>query len=237
MRIFAMTTLLLLLVPAGNVAAGPANDLPPLETILQRMRAHDDWQQRHLLEYQVQRTFYASNLRFKLESTLEVRTSFRKPNSFGSEVLRSEGSTVIREKVFDKILEAEDDARTKESAHTAITAANYNFTALAQEDCDGRTCYRLKITSKRKDRFNIDGEIWVDAEDGAIARIHGVPAKRPSFWTLHTEIDRRYKRINGFWLFDIMESSSDIFIGGHSTLKVNHSYVSVVGDQAAFVSN
>jgi hypothetical protein len=236
MRIFAMASLLLLLAPAGKAAERQANDLPPIDTILQRMRAHDDWQQRHLLEYQVQRTFYAANPRFNLESTLEVRTIFRKPNSFGSEVLRSDGSKMIREKVFDKILEAEDEARTKESGRTAITADNYVFKLLAQEDCDGRTCYRLKITSKRKDRFNIDGEIWVDADEGAIARIHGAPAKRPSIWTLHTEIDRRYKRINGFWLFDTMESNSDIFVGGHSTLKVNHSYVSVVGDDAACLS-
>src|SRR5262249_8371004 len=150
-----------------------------------------------LLEYKVQRTFHAANLRFNLESTLEVRTSFRKPNSFDSEVLRSDGSKLIREKVFDKILEAEQDARTKESSRTAITPENYTFKLLGQEECDGRACYRLRITSKRKDKFNIDGEIWVDAEEGAIGRIRGVPSKRPSFWTLHTEIDRRYMRING----------------------------------------
>jgi hypothetical protein len=235
MRIFAMSSLLLLLIPAGT-SAGPANELPSVETILQRMKAHEDWQQRHLLEYEVQRSFYAANPRFKMESTMEVRTVFRKPNSFGSEVLRSDGSSIIREKVFDKILEAEEDARTKESVRTAINAENYNFKVLAQEDCEGRPCYHLKLSSKHKDKFNIDGEIWVDAEDGAIGRIHGAPAKRPSFWTLHTEIDRRYKRISGFWLFDTMESNSDIFIGGHSTLKVNHSYVSVVGDQTACAS-
>jgi hypothetical protein len=233
MRISAMISLFIVIVPAGGASGRPSNELPPLETILQRMRAHDDWQDRHLLEYKVQRTFHAANPRFNLESTLEVRTLFRKPNSVDSEVLRSEGSKMIREKVFDKILEAEEDARTKESGRTAITPENYNFRVLAQEDCDGRACYRLRITSKRKDRFNIDGEIWVDAEDGAIWRIHGVPSKRPSFWTLHTEIDRRYRRINGFWLCETMESDSDIFVGGHSTLKVTHSYVSVTGDETA----
>jgi hypothetical protein len=226
-----------LLVPVRSATAGgrPANDIPPLEVILQRMRAHDDWQHRHLLEYQVKRTFHAANLRFNLESTLEVRTVFRKPDSFDSEVVRSDGSKLIREKVFDKILEAEDEARNKESTRTAITPDNYNFTLLAEERCDGRPCYRLKISPKRKEKFNIAGEIWVDLEDGAIWRIHGSPAKRPSLWTLHTEIDRRYKRINGFWLFDTMESDSDILIGGRSTLKVDHLYLSVVGDDAVCV--
>src|SRR5215475_54490 len=236
MRILAISSLVLvLLVPPGIACRRQADDLPSLETILQRMRAHDDFQRRHLLEYQVQRTFRAASARFNLESTLEVRTFFRKPDTFDSEVLRSEGSKVIREKVFDKILEAEDDART-ESARTAINADNYNFKILGQENCDGRACYHLRITSKHKERFRIDGEIWVDAEDGAIGRIHGAPAKRPSFWTLHTEIDRRYRRINGFWLCETMESDSDIFVGGHSTLKVDHSYVSVVGDDTGKTS-
>jgi hypothetical protein len=88
------------------------------------------------------------------------------------------------------------------------------------------------MTSKRKEKYNIDGELWVDAEDGAIGRMHGSPAKRPSFWALHTEIDRRYKRINGFWLFESMETNSDIFVGGHSSLRVDHSYVSVVGEDS-----
>jgi hypothetical protein len=235
MRIFAMTSVLVLLVQAPVGTAGergrPSKDLPAIETILQQMKAYDDWQERHLVEYQVQRTFHATNPRFNLESTLEVRTLFRKPNSFDSEVLRSEGSKLIRERVFDKILEAENDNRDSESSKSTFTAANYNIALLGQEDCGGRACYHLKVTSKRKEKYNIDGEIWVDAEDGAIGRIHGAPAKRPSLWTLHTEIDRRYKRINGFWLFESMESDSDIFVGGRSTLKVDHSYMSVVSDK------
>jgi hypothetical protein len=232
MRIVAMTSLLIVLVqiPAGAEGKRPAKDLPPVETILNRLRAYEEWQEQHLREYRVQRTFHAANLRFNLESTLEVRTVFRKPNSFDSEVLRSEGSKLIRERVFDKLLEAEEDSRNREASQSAITTANYNFELLAREDCDGRPCYRLKMTSKRKEKYNIDGELWLDAEDGAIRRMHGSPAKRPSFWALHTEIDRRYSRINGFWLFESMETNSDIFVGGHSTLKVAHSYVSVVGE-------
>jgi hypothetical protein len=233
MRILAITSVLVMLVQAPAGTAGerrPAKDLPPIETILQRLRTYEDWQEQHLREYQVQRTFHAANPRFNLESTLEVRTVFRKPNSFDSEVLRSEGSKLIRERVFDKLLEAEEDSRNREASQSAITPENYNFELVAREDCEGRPCYRLKMTSKRKEKYNIDGDLWVDAEDGAIRRMHGSPAKRPSFWALHTEIDRRYKRINGFWLFESMETNSDIFVGGHSILKVAHSYVSVVGE-------
>src|SRR5262245_47629901 len=96
MRILAITLLLrVLLVPDATARQRQTDDLPSLETILQRMKTHDDWQRRHLLEYQVQRTFRAADPRFNLESTLEVRSFFHKPNTFDSEVLRSEGSKII----------------------------------------------------------------------------------------------------------------------------------------------
>src|SRR5215471_8585942 len=102
MRILAIISVLVMLVqvPAATAGEQTAKDLPPIETILNRLKAYEDWQERHLLEYQVQRTFHAANPRFNLESTLEVRTVFRKPNSFDSEVLRSEGSKLIRERLF-----------------------------------------------------------------------------------------------------------------------------------------
>jgi hypothetical protein len=231
MRISVVPLLLMLLLIMASTASAfseSSDDLPRVETVLDKMKTHEEWQDRHLLEYQVRRTFYAANARFNLDSTLEVNTVFKKPNSFDSEIVRTEGSKMIREKVFDKILEAEKDAKTKEAKATAITPENYFFSMIGAETCDGRSCYRMRIVPKRKDRFSVDGQIWVDAEDGAIARIQGSPAKRPSFWTLHTEIDRRYKKIDGAWLCEEMESKSDILIGGHSTLKVDHSYMSVV---------
>jgi hypothetical protein len=73
----------------------------------------------------------------------------------------------------------------------------------------------------------LDGEIWVDAEDYSIVRIHGSPAKKPSMWTLKTEIDRRYKKIDGIWLPERLDSSSNILIAGHSVLSIEYMYDSV----------
>jgi hypothetical protein len=145
------------------------------------------------------------------------------------DIIKSEGSELIREKVFDKILETEKGLRAKGSQRAAaITSENYRFDVVAAEKWAGRTCSRLRITPRRKDKFLIAGEIWVDAEEGAVARIQGSPAKTPSLWTTHTMIDRRYRRIDGVWLCEAMLSTSDIFIGGHSTLRVDYDYTSVV---------
>jgi negative regulator of sigma E activity len=199
-----------------------------LQEILKRLSAHDEWQNRHLIEYQVNRKFHAANPRFKTEAVLEVKTLFRQPGKFESQVLRSEGSDLIRERVFDRILEAESEANSTETKQeVSITPANYNFVMLGKQECDGRDCYNLRITPKKKNKYSILGQIWVDATDGAIVRIQGSPAKRPSFWTLSTQIERNYKRISGVWLCDSMESTSNIFIAGQSTLKIDYDYVSV----------
>ena len=52
-----------------------------------------------------------------------------------------------------------------------------------REDCGGRECYRLGIVPKRQEKYLIDGQIWIDAEDWGIVRIQGSPAKRPAIWS------------------------------------------------------
>jgi hypothetical protein len=204
---------------------------PSVDEILDRMKAHDEWQGRYLIEYRAQRKFYATNLRFKEEATLEVRTTFRRPDTLESEVLRAEGSKIIRERVFDKILEAENETRSALARQQIdIVLANYSFRYLGREDCASRECYRLGITPRRKEKLLIEGQIWVDAEDWGIVRIQGSPAKRPSFWARQTQIDRRYKRIYGMWLDDRLESISDVFIAGRSSLKIQYSYESIQTD-------
>jgi hypothetical protein len=157
-----------------------------------------------------------------------VETVFRRPDHVQSTVKRSEGSRLIRSRVFDKILEAETETSSKKDKQQVdVVPANYNFTLVANEQCDNRPCFHLKISPKQRSKYSLDGEIWVDGEDYSIVRMHGVPAKKPSIWTLKTEIDRRYKKIDGIWLPAQMNSSSSIMIAGHSELSIEYSYDSV----------
>jgi hypothetical protein len=213
----------LLSIPGSALQSRQNSDAAVLNRILERMNAHEEWQKRHLVEYQVHRKFYAANPRFKQESVLEVKTVFRQPGTLESEVVRSEGSQLIRTRVFDKILEAEKEAN-KTKQEVSITPENYNFTLIGNQDCAGRPCYNLQITPKHKNKYSINGQIWIDAEDGALVRLQGSPAQRPSFWTLNTQVERRYERIEGVWLCVDMESTSDILIAGRSTLKVDYDY-------------
>jgi hypothetical protein len=199
-----------------------------VDDIVAHMMIRNSWQDKTLVEFRAQRKFYASNARFKTDSTMYVQTVFRQPDQLSSTVTSQEGSKLIRTHVFDKILEAETEARSKQQkAQVDIVPDNYDFSLLATEQCDDRICYHLKILPKRRDKYSLNGEIWVDAQDYSIVRVHGSPAKRPSVWTGKTEIDRQYEKIDGVWLPVHMDSSSEIMIAGHSTLSIEYRYDSV----------
>src|SRR5262245_35090764 len=83
------------------------------DEILQRMMARNDWQHKALLEFRARRKFYAANLRFKTGSTLYVETTFKQPDQVQSVVTAHQGSSFIRSRVFDKILEAEEETHAK----------------------------------------------------------------------------------------------------------------------------
>ena len=216
-----------------SVPAVQPENPPSVDQILDRMKIHNEWQGRYLIEYRAQRTFHATNLRFEEDATLEVRTTFRRPDTIESQVLRAEGSRLIRERVFDNILKAEVETHSKlVKQQVDIVPRNYSFSYIGQELCDDRKCYRLGITPRRREQYLIQGQIWIDAEDWSIVRIQGSPAKRPSFWTRQTQIDRRYKRIDGMWLNDSLESTSDILIAGRSTLKIQYLYEAIETDRS-----
>jgi len=198
---------------------------PSLNDILSRMTAQRQWQDNALREYHARRRFHASNDRFNMDSTMDVLTVFQWPHSLQSTILKHEGSDFIRDHVFEKILEAETDLAENDQAD--IIPKNYDFTIVDKEDCLGRPCWRLNIKPKRKDKFLIDGDIWVDAADYAVSRVHGSPSKRVSIWVSKVEIDRRLCRIDGVWLTDRIESSSNIRLAGNVGLEIEYIYENV----------
>jgi hypothetical protein len=222
----------ILLVSTGLYSSNPQVQLalidemrPPLQEMLSRMVANRQWQDNTLKEYQAHRRFHASNPRFNMDSTLDVLTIFRWPHALQSTILRQEGSDFIREHVFEKILQAETELAENDQAD--IIPKNYDFVFAGREDCQGRPCWRLNIKPKRKDRYLLDGDIWVDTADYAISRVHGVPSKHVSIWVSRAEIDRRLCRIDGAWLTDRIESSSNIRLAGDVRLEIDYTYDNV----------
>jgi hypothetical protein len=228
MKCAGYVLLLFVAAPVWGQTAEVSSTLPSAQEIVGRMLARNAWQDQMLLEFSALRKFYAANVRFKTDSTMYVQTVFHRPDQLQSVVKSQKGSMFIRSRVFDKILEAENETRArKDRQQVDITPVNYEFALVGSGDCDGRSCYRMHISPKRKDKYSLDGEVWIDAEDYSIVRMHGVPARRPSIWTLKTEIDRRYRKVAGVWLPERLDSSSEIMVAGHSVLSIEYTYDSV----------
>jgi len=198
---------------------------PPLDDIVAHMLAFREWQNGALREYQAHRRFYASNPRFSKDSTLEVQTIFRWPYTMQSTVMKQDGSDFIKEHVFDKIIEAESELSINDQAD--LIPKNYDFALAGKEDCQGRPCWKLNLRPKRKDKYLIEGDMWVDAADYAVSRIHGTPSKHLSMWVSRVVIDRQLTRIAGVWLPNKIESSSSIRLVGDVQLQIEYVYESV----------
>jgi hypothetical protein len=211
---------------AFPVAALPA--LPPTESIIANMVAQGKWNDRALRSFEELRLFQAANPRFKQSATREVRTTFHAPDSYDSVVVRDDGSRLIRQRVFDPILDAEKEAQpAKEKNSYDILPENYSFRADGVDTCDGRACYRVAISPKRKNKFLLEGFIWVDAEDFGLARVQGTPSKKLSFWVVKALVTRTYIRVGNVWLTARIESDSDLFIAGHSSLSIEYTYSAI----------
>src|SRR5438477_11938178 len=104
---------LLFIIPGSLLAQSTVppqtEPLPALQEILDRMMTRNAWQDRTLLEFRASRKFYAANLRFKTESTMYVQTVFRRHDQLQSPGTLDEGTDLVRSRVFDKIVDAENE--------------------------------------------------------------------------------------------------------------------------------
>ncbi len=121
---------------------------------------------------------------------------------------------------YKSALESSQNGERKE---TRIIPENYDFRLVGTEASDGRDSYVLEINPKKPTKFSIRGRIWVDAQDFAIARIEGQPAKNPSFWIRSVRVVQRYGRTDRFWLPALNHSVAQARIFGATEVVIEYS--------------
>ena len=131
-----------------------------------------------------------------------VEVQYLAPGTKNFKVRSSAGSKLIVERVFKKLLEAEEDALSKDGQprSTALNRDNYDFKMVGFEGSPSHSIYVLAVEPRTKSKFLYRGKLWVDANDFAVVRIEAEPSKNPSFWTKNNEIEQLYTKVNDFWL-------------------------------------
>lgn len=157
------------------------------------------------------------------EADMVVRVDYEAPDKKVFTIKSESGSGMLRNRVFKKLLEAEQDSMKEENQQrSAITPDNYKFQITNYQKTPAGEVYVLDAQPRSKNKFLFRGQIWVDAKDFAITRIEGEPAQHPSWWTLKTDFNRRYRKIGDFWLPESNESETKVRIFGTADLKIEY---------------
>jgi hypothetical protein len=221
-----MRALSLLLVMAASVQA--AENSPAIaslsgEELFSRLMEHNRQRESLLRGYTVQRAYSAANPSGKLYAAEEVRMKYTAPDTKTFITLSARGSWLVRDLVFSRLMQSESSAaHGRERTDSSIAPANYRFEAVGAGEVAGRRCYVVQAIPLRKNKYLFEGQIWIDAEEFAIARIAARPASNPSFWIRHVEFVRTYSKVGSVWLPSRDETVADIVIHGRKVLTIDH---------------
>jgi hypothetical protein len=213
------TLLLLTLISQAPTVAG----LPSADEVVAKMMQRDTERRSQLEGYTSVRRYALENVKHHKRAEMLVRVICHQDGSKEFEIVSSSGWGGARKYVFPKLLEAEVEAsRPGNPEDSSVTSENYSFTMLRADEIDGRKAYVIKATPKKKKKYLISGAIWVDAEDFAIVRMEGVPAKNPSFWVKSVQFAHKYQKHGPLWLAGSDTSVTDVRIFGTTELRINY---------------
>lgn len=220
-----MKATIILLVSAASLlraqAASEAIVIPSAGDVIAHLMERDVERQAALSGYSATRR-YTLDIRSRHASMIvhvTVDTKGSKRFAIGDE----SGSGAVRKYVFHKILEEESAASNpKRRAQSQISPENYSFQIVGVEMVNNRRAYIIDLKPRKESKYLISGRIWVDAEDYAVMRIEGKPAKNPSFWTKSVHFVHEYERDGPFWFPASNRSETDVRIFGRADLTIEY---------------
>jgi len=152
-----------------------------------------------------------------------VNVKYQAPGTKEFEIVSATGSKLLIDRVFKKLLQAEKEAfEIENQKRIAINQENYELTLIGYESGPGAPSYVFSAKPRTKNKYLFQGKIWVDAEQFAVIRIEGEPAKNPSFWIKDTKIETRYVNVNDFWLPEHQHSDTAVRLGGHADFSIEY---------------
>ncbi len=197
--------------------------LPGVDEVIAKMVQQDRERRSAFQGYTSVRRYVLENTKYHKQAYMLVKMTQRRDGSKDLEIMTSSGWNGARKHVFPRLLEAEVEAsRSGNLEDTRVTPQNYSFSMLRKEQVDGRKAFVIRVTPKKEKKYLMRGTIWVDAEDFAIMRMEGEPAKNPSFWIKSVQFAHQYEKHGSFWLAAADNSVSDARIFGPTQLRIDY---------------
>jgi hypothetical protein len=223
MKNYFLLIALLLLQPCSLFAADDSGKLPTAEEIVSRMAALDLQRQVSIEGYAGMRRYVLDNQNFHKRAEMLVQVQGDPDGTKHFEVVSEEGWKAAHKHVLRKMLESESEtSRPEMRASTRLNLENYDFEVIGTEMVADRPAYVLETHPKRKEKYLFQGRIWVDAEDYALVRAEGSPAKNPSFWTKSTHFVQIYQKNGSLWFPRSTQSVTEARIFGTTDVNIEY---------------
>ncbi len=214
---------LILALPFLMADGGLTPAVPTADQVVARVIARDSERQAALHGYTAQRRYVVANRAHRKQAEMLVRMICREDGSKQFEVISASGWSGARKHVFPRLLEAEiDAARPDLRERSRVTPDNYAFEMAGTEDVRGRPAFVITIEPKTQNKYLARGRIWVDAEEYAIVRVEGEPAKNPSFWFKSVHFVHEYDKNGTFWFPASDRSVTDVRIFGATEMSIEY---------------
>jgi len=173
--------------------------------------------------YSGKREYTLDNYKLNKRSAIQVSVSCDADGIKHFKVFSEDGWKSANKHVLRKMLESEAETSLPTTRpKTRMVPANYEFRLIGSESLQGRTAYVIDTVPKRSDKYLFRGRIWVDAEDFAVARIEGQPAKNPSFWTRSVHFVQQYQKNGAFWFPASTTSVTEALVFGTTDVSIRY---------------
>ena len=203
---------LILFLALGSITPCHAQQTPLLgaDDIIARMQYRNSQREKLQGGYRGTRRYALENAKLNKRAEMLVSVNCDPDGTKHFEVVSEEGWSSANKHVLRKMLESESEtSRPQVREQTGITPENYSFQLIGTDTLASRPVYIVEVLPKREDKYLFEGRIWVDAQDFALVRAEGKPAKTPSFWTHSVNFVQVYQKSGTFWFPLSTESVTD----------------------------
>ena len=202
-------------------------DSPPAVStagdVVARMITHDRDRQNMLHGYTAMRRYVLENRSHHKRAEMLVRMAYERDGSKQFEVVSMDGWGGAQKHVFPRLLEAESEAARPDLVERSrINPENYTFELAGTESVRGRPAYVMAIEPKTPNKYLTRGRIWVDAQEYAVLRVEGEPAKNPSFWFKSVHFVHNYDKTGSFWFAASDHSVTNVRIFGATEMTIEY---------------
>jgi outer membrane lipoprotein-sorting protein len=168
---------------------------------------------------------YRNNDETHPAAEMTVHTVYRKESGKSYTIVSQSGSQLIQKFVLNAILDNEKTINLPTNRPSSwITSANYQMQLKpgGVQKLNGRDCFVLSLTPKRKAPYLIEGTLWVDSKDYSIVQIQGTGSKSPSFFSGPTQMMRQYANVSGFAQATHARAVSSSFMFGPTVVTIDY---------------